>query len=291
MSRIDAAHAPTSPLTFAPASPARAPMAADPKRIAATAGADADIKRPCAGRPSPFGTSIPGSFPIRPSLPAFDGTDNQKANMVRAYGWLSASLGVTAASACVAAAGLPPLGVLGSLAIFGTELALLTGVMSTDDPVRKRVLNAAFNVALGTGLGGLVSVVGAPVLLTAGAYTAGLVGTMMAASLTCPAGSFSSWDGPLFSGLLGLVVCGAITAFLPPSWSVVASLDTAQSLAALGLFSAFIVRDTSRMAEAAQAPSEQFDPIGASLEIYLDVVNIFVEFVKILERAGKFRRD
>jgi len=147
---------------------------------------------------------------------------------------------------------------------------------------------------LHTGVVGAViaplTMLGGPLLVRAAWYTAGIVGGLSTMAMCAPSDKFLNMGGPLACGL-GLVFVSSIgSAFFPPTGAVGMSLYSIAVYGGLVLFSAFLLYDTQRIikkAETHPAPSpyyntKPFDPVNASMSIYMDTINIFIRIAMIM---------
>lgn len=135
-------------------------------------------------------------------------------------------------------------------------------------------------------------VLGGPLMLRAAVYTAGIAGGLSAIAYCAPNDKFLHMGGPLAIGL-GLVFAASMgSMFLAPTTALGASLYSVSLYGGLVLFSAFLLYDTQRIIRRAETHPYYsvvpYDPVNASISIYMDVINIFVRLVTIL--AGGSRR-
>nr|CAG4651246.1 EOG090X0BGA [Simocephalus serrulatus]SVE94440.1 EOG090X0BGA [Simocephalus serrulatus] len=81
--------------------------------------------------------------------------------------------------------------------------------------------------------------------------------------------------------------------FLPPTTALGAGLYSVALYGGLVLFSAFLLYDTQRIVHSAEAHSpyagRPYDPVNASISIYLDTINIFVRIATILAGGNRKR--
>lgn len=134
-----------------------------------------------------------------------------------------------------------------------------------------------------------VCYVGGPVLLRAAWYTAGIVAGLSTVAACAPSEKFLNAGGPLAVGL-GVVFAAALgSAFLPPITSLGAGLASISLYGGLLLFSGFLMYDTQKLiAEAERTPEyDVFDPVNASLHLYLDAVNLFIRLATMLSGGNK----
>merc|ERR1719431_34005 len=139
-----------------------------------------------------------------------------------------------------------------------------------------------------------ICLLGGPILARAAWYTAGMVGGLSTVALTAPSEKFLYMGGPLAMGL-GVVFCASLgSAFLPPSTALGAGLYSVAMYGGLILFGAFLLYDTQKViykAERHPAPAyygaPAFDPVNASMSIYMDTINIFIRIATLLAGGRK----
>eukprot|EP01138_Halocafeteria_seosinensis_P000072 gb/GECG01000073.1/.p1 GENE.gb/GECG01000073.1/~~gb/GECG01000073.1/.p1 ORF type:complete len:322 (+),score=23.66 gb/GECG01000073.1/:1-966(+) len=163
----------------------------------------------------------------------------------------------------------------------GSIGALLSTLMTTKNSPAKYGSYLAF-----TGLTGLSLVplcyLGGPIILQAAGYTAGIVGSLSFVAANSPSDKFLWMAGPLSIGLGGLLVAN-LGSLLFPAARMAPMLQNISLYGGLGLFSLFVLYDTSKVLTNAQSmPEEAFDPVNECLDIYLDTINIFVRMAIIL---------
>jgi len=137
---------------------------------------------------------------------------------------------------------------------------------------------------------------GGPIILRAAVMTAGVIGGLSAIAVCAPSEKFLNMGGPLAIGL-GLVFASSIgSMFLPPTTALGSGLFAISLYGGLVLFSAFLLYDTQRIIKQAEtapqtsAVGHGFDPVNASISIYLDTINIFIRIAQILAMGGGGRR-
>ena len=97
---------------------------------------------------------------------------------------------------------------------------------------------------------------------------------------------------------LGVVLCASIgSAFLPPTTALGVGMYSVAIYGGLILFGAFLLYDTQKIiynAKRHPSPSDPgappFDPINASIGIYLDTMNIFIRIADLLAGGGANKR-
>jgi len=134
---------------------------------------------------------------------------------------------------------------------------------------------------------------GGPILTRAAWYTAGMVGGLSTVAVCAPSDKFLYMGGPLAMGL-GIVFCASLgSAFLPPTTAMGAGLYSVAMYGGLILFGAFLLYDTQKIIYKAERHPQQgygapaFDPINASMSIYMDTINIFIRIAQLLAGGGR----
>ncbi|KAL1124374.1 hypothetical protein AAG570_001003 [Ranatra chinensis] len=135
-----------------------------------------------------------------------------------------------------------------------------------------------------------ICLMGGPLLLRAAWLTAGVVGGLSAVAVCAPSDKFLMMGGPLAIGLGAVFASSIGSAFLPPTTMLGAGLYSISIYGGLLLFSGFLLYDTQRIVRAAEVYPEYslqpFDPVNASISIYLDTINIFIRIATILANGG-----
>lgn len=133
---------------------------------------------------------------------------------------------------------------------------------------------------------------GGPVLTRAAWYTAGMVGGLSTVAVCAPSDQFLYMGGPLAMGL-GIVFCASLgSAFLPPTTAMGAGLYSVAIYGGLILFGAFLLYDTQKIIHRAERHpvgygAPPFDPVNASMGIYMDTINIFIRIATILSGGSR----
>jgi len=133
---------------------------------------------------------------------------------------------------------------------------------------------------------------GGPVLTRAAYYTAGMVGGLSTVAACAPSDKFLYMGGPLAMGL-GVVFCASLgSAFLPPTTAMGAGLYSVAMYGGLLLFGAFLLYDTQKIIHRAERHpvgygAPLYDPINASMSIYMDTINIFIRIAQLLAGGGR----
>ncbi|CAG2119244.1 unnamed protein product [Medioppia subpectinata] len=218
------------------------------------------------------------------------------------YAYFGSGLGITAAAA-VGALRSPAMmrmmsknSMMSLLLTMGAMIG--TGVIAQSIPYKEGFGTKQMAWALHCGVVGAViaplCLLGGPLILRAACYTAGIVGSLSAVAACAPSDKFLTMGGPLAIGL-GVVFAASMgSMFLPPTTALGAGLFSLSLYGGLVLFSAFLLYDTQRIVRKAEThpvyADRPFDPINASISIYLDVINIFVRLVTILSMGGGRRK-
>lgn len=137
-----------------------------------------------------------------------------------------------------------------------------------------------------------ICLLGPAVLTRAAWYTAGMVGGLSTVAVCAPSDKFLYMGGPLAMGL-GVVFCASIgSAFLPPTTALGAGMYSVAMYGGLILFGAFLLYDTQKVIyKAERHPAHYgappFDPVNASIGIYMDTINIFIRIAQLLAGGGR----
>jgi len=139
------------------------------------------------------------------------------------------------------------------------------------------ILLAAFTVVEAYTVGVLVTFFDQSVVIQAFFLTAAVVIGLTAFTFQTKH-DFSNWYAALFTGLLVLMCGGFLQIFLGNEMT-----DTALAVGGAFLFSMFIIVDTQMIMTRLSA--EEY--ILATIQLYLDIVNLFIEILKILEKVNR----
>lgn len=218
------------------------------------------------------------------------------------YMYFGGSVAVTAASALAAVRSPAVLNLVMRNGFLGMALSFAaiigTGMLCQSMPYSKGFGGKQMAWLLHTGVMGAMlapmCLLGGPILIRAAWYTAGVVGGLSTIAVCAPSEQFLYMGGPLAMGL-GVVFAASLgSMFLPPTTALGAGLYSVSLYGGLLLFSAFLLYDTQRIvAQAERYPANPelygvrpYDPINASISIYLDTLNIFVRIVTLLAGGG-----
>jgi len=135
--------------------------------------------------------------------------------------------------------------------------------------------------------------IGGPLVLRAAAYTAGAVSALSLTAACAPDEKFLTWGGPLSLALGGICIASIGGMFLPVSSAVGAGINSIVTYGGLVIFGGFMLYDTQKIIKHAEITTYQqkaYDPINASLHIYMDTINMFIRILIILSNSNQRRR-
>lgn len=183
----------------------------------------------------------------------------------------------------------------GWMAVIGSIAAMVgTGMLARSIPYQEGIGAKQAAWALHSGVIGAfiapMCFMGGPLLLRAALYTAGIVGGLSTVAVCAPSDKFLYMGGPLAIGLGGVFAASIGSMFLPPTTALGAGLYSIALYGGLVIFSGFMLYDTQRIVRAAEThspySSRPFDPVNASISIYMDTINIFIRIATILAGGG-----
>ncbi|KAI0241000.1 Growth hormone-inducible transmembrane protein [Lamellibrachia satsuma] len=185
------------------------------------------------------------------------------------------------------------------LAVFGTMAAMIgSGMVCRSLPYKEGFGAKQVAWMVHAGIVGAViaplTLLGGPLLIRAACYTAGVVGGLSTLAVCAPSEKFLNMGGPLAMGLGVVFVSSVGTMFLPPTTALGAGMYSIAMYGGLVLFSMFLLYDTQRIVKKAEThpvyAMQPYDPVNASVSIYLDTINIFIRIAMILAGGGNRRR-
>jgi len=139
-----------------------------------------------------------------------------------------------------------------------------------------------------------IALLGGPLIIRAACYTAGVVGGLSALAVCAPSEKFLQMGGPLAMGLGVVFVSSLGSMFLSPTTALGASLYSISIYGGLVLFGMFLLYDTQKIVKKAETHPTfsvvPYDPVNASVSIYMDTINIFIRIATILAGGGNRRR-
>jgi len=161
---------------------------------------------------------------------------------------------------------------------FILSIGLLIGlhVKRRESPINL-ILLAGFTVVEAFTVGVLVSFYEVSVVLQAFFLTASVVVGLTLFTFQTKR-DFSGWGAGLMSGLWILIIGGFLQVFVGGELT-----QTGMAIGGAILFSGFIIFDT-QMIMTRVSPE---DYVIATIELYLDIINLFIEILKILEKVNR----
>uniref|UniRef100_A0A6P7FDD9 Growth hormone-inducible transmembrane protein-like n=1 Tax=Diabrotica virgifera virgifera TaxID=50390 RepID=A0A6P7FDD9_DIAVI len=222
------------------------------------------------------------------------------------YMYFGSSIAITAASALAAVRSPAIMRLVMANGFMGFAISLAaimgTGILCQSIPYSEGFgsKQLAWMLHAGT-MGAMIAplcFLGGPLLIRAAWYTAGVVGGLSTIAVCAPSEKFLYMGGPLAMGLGVVFVSSIGSVFLPPTTALGAGLYSISLYGGLILFSGFLLYDTQRIiAQAERYPANPdalgirpYDPINASIGIYLDTLNIFIRIATILAGGGQKRK-
>lgn len=162
--------------------------------------------------------------------------------------------------------------------LFGS-IGAMFGTLLTDydrNFALKNLFWISFMGLTGLGMVPLIRMAGMSIVYDAMLATGFTVGGLGIVAYNAPSEQFLMWGGALGMGLAGLIGIGFASMFFPGNQA----LFNLYMYGGLALFSAFILYDTQKIIHNAKV-QQRYDPIGQSLKIYLDTINLFQHFIMI----------
>ncbi|RUS76335.1 hypothetical protein EGW08_015897 [Elysia chlorotica] len=218
------------------------------------------------------------------------------------YMYFGGSIAATALSAVACARSPAIMGFMmkNSLVSIGATFAAMigTGMLCRSIPYREGFGAKQLSWLLHASVMGAVvaplTLLGGPLLTRAACYTAGVVGGLSAVAMCAPSEKFLNMGGILGAGLGVVLVSSIGSAFLPPTSRLGAGLYAVSIYGGLVLFSLFLLYDTQRIIKMAETyplyMERPFDPVNASISIYIDTLNIFIRIAMMMAGGGNKRK-
>lgn len=225
--------------------------------------------------------------------------EEMRSKVKSTYLYFLGSLGMTASSAYYLSRS-PTVHRLMSgnrwLVLGGTLAAMIGSSIACQSIEYQPGLNAK-HIAWGvhSGVVGLViaplMLLGGPMVMRAAAYTAGTVAALSLTAACAPDEKFLTWGGPLSLALGGICVASLGGMFLPATSAAIPAINSVVTYGGLVVFGGFMLYDTQKIIKKAEISTynrQKYDPINASIGIYMDTINIFIRILMIM--AGNNRR-
>ncbi|KAK3758184.1 hypothetical protein RRG08_027816 [Elysia crispata] len=218
------------------------------------------------------------------------------------YMYFGGSLAATALSAVACARSPAVMGFMmkNSWVSIGATFAAMigSGMLCRSIPYREGFGAKQLTWLLHTSVMGAVvaplTLLGGPLLIRAAWYTAGVVGGLSTVAMCAPSEKFLNMGGILGAGLGVVLVSSIGSAFFPPTSRLGAGLYSVSIYGGLVLFSLFLLYDTQRIVKMAETypfyMERPFDPINASISIYIDTLNIFIRIAMMMAGGGNKRK-
>lgn len=217
------------------------------------------------------------------------------------YLYFTGSLGVTALSAYYLSTSraVQRMMTASPMLVFGGSMVAMIGTSIACQAIEYQPGVNAKHLAwmAHSGVVGLViapmMLLGGPLVLRAAAYTAGTVAALSLTAACAPDGKFLTWGGPLSLALGGIFVASIGGMFVPATSAVAPMIGSVVTYGGLVVFGGFMLYDTQkiiRKAELSTYKGQKYDPINASMGIYMDTINIFIRILMILAGGGNRRR-
>lgn len=221
-----------------------------------------------------------------------DDFDQVKERVSRAYAYVFGGFALTAAAAIVThVSGLSRAIFQNSYAVaflFSASCASLIATVFIDkeNTKAKHIAWGIFNATMGMTLAPL-GFLNQRIIAQAAAISLGLGGALTLTAFLAPDRRFLAWEGPLMAALTSISIASFVACFFPGS-AFAYGIDRVSLYGGLLIFSGLFMSSTQRLMEKAEKQSDnEFDAINASLNIYLDGLNIFVRIVRILLENNK----
>jgi len=154
---------------------------------------------------------------------------------------------------------------------------------TSENMVTKYLLAAGLYGMIGTVLGPLMHL-GGPLVTRAAMYTGALVSGLTLAAMTAPSEQYLQMSGPLMMGFCAVFAASIATAFLPPTGNLGGGVYMIAVYGGVVLFSAMMLYQTQSIVQQCERiPYHMhYDPISASIGIYMTTINLFVRILNIL---------
>jgi modulator of FtsH protease len=168
-------------------------------------------------------------------------------------------------------------GFLAFIVFMAISFGFIFAIQKTKDSGIGVLVLLGFTFFMGLMLSGLIGLTlrsysnGAALIMTAFGGTAGIL-TVMATIATVSKSDFSGLGRWLFAGVLVIIVASLLNMFMQ-----IPALYLVISVAAIAIFSGYILFDVQRIINGGET-----NYISATLSIYLDIVNVFVNLLRLV---------
>ncbi len=172
-------------------------------------------------------------------------------------------------------------GILGALLFMAVAFGFIFAIQRFRNSTTGVVLLLGFTFFMGLMLSGILGLTlsrtGGPQIVALAAGGTAAVFLAMGAVATTIKRDISNWGKFLFIGLVMLIVASLANIFLQ-----LPALSITISVIALGIFSAYLLFDLNRIVRGGET-----NYVTATLSVYLDLYNIFVNLLSILGFASR----
>lgn len=169
--------------------------------------------------------------------------------------------------------------------LLGLAIGSMIGTQMIDYNRHWVLKNAAYATFIGTmsvTLLPLIHLYAMPVIYDALIATGVTMGGLCTVAYNAPSEQFLNWGGPLAVGLGGMLGVSLLSMIYPGS----AALTSIWLYGGLALFSASVLYDVQHIMHRAKT-QHMYDPINASIGVYMDAINLFVRFVMIFGNSKR----
>ncbi len=166
----------------------------------------------------------------------------------------------------------------------GTIVSAVTVTKSNkNEGTIQKVKWVLFNICMGASLS-TIGFFSKQLITQAAVISLGIGGTATLTSYLAPDEKFLKWEGPFLNALACISLVSFASLFFPGQ-AAAYGLNKALSYGGLAIFTGLLMSRTQRLyKEAKEKRTKDFDPIKASLSIYMDGLNIFVRVLDILTK-------
>jgi len=182
--------------------------------------------------------------------------------------------------------------IMAMVGLIGAQIAI-NGIQhslpyTSENMIPKYMLAAGLYGMIGTLLGPMMHL-GGPMVTRAAMYTGALVSGLTLAAMTAPSEKYLQMSGPLMMGFAAVFAASVATAFLPPTGTLGGGVYMIAVYGGVVLFSALMLYQTQSIIQQCERTPHymNYDPISASIGIYMSTINLFVRILSILASGKK----
>ena len=162
------------------------------------------------------------------------------------------------------------IGNVGMLAIF-----VLMFTLFCTRGITKLIVSLLFSIATGSLVGCVIIRYEVAIIMQAMIITIGIT-TFCSLYVILRKSALHCWKGMLSTSLWGLILTGFVFRIFPPSDAA----DAAYTVFGIIVFTGFILVDTSQLIRPYRYDEDEY--IDIAVNIYLDIINIFLKLLKLL---------